>query len=171
MDECLKRLRLPLNVVACLCVGSFLTCVVSGASNSNTAEKWSPAAAAKYLDERATWWESWPPSQRDHQTVCVSCHTILPYALSRPKLTKMLLEQKIPEPEQAVLQHVEKRVSLWSQVEPYYKDAESGAGKSRESRSTESVLNALVLASNAAQQKRLDATTRARRSTLPGRCS
>jgi hypothetical protein len=72
----------------------------------------------------------------------------------------MLPEQKIPEPEQAVLQHVEKRVSLWSQVEPYYKDAESGAGKSRESRSTEAVLNALVLSSNAAQQKRLDATTR-----------
>jgi squalene-hopene/tetraprenyl-beta-curcumene cyclase len=161
MDKPLKRLGFFSTLVAYVSMGSFLAYAASGASNTNTAEKWSPAAAAKYLDERATWWESWPPSQRDHQTVCVSCHTILPYALSRPRLTRMLLEQNIPEPEHAVLAHIEKRVSLWSEVEPYYKDAESGAGKSRESRSTEVVLNALILASNAAQQKRLDPTTRA----------
>jgi squalene-hopene/tetraprenyl-beta-curcumene cyclase len=157
----LEKLGVSLLTVFIVLIGSFLARAASGASNTDTTEKWNPAAAAKYLDDRATWWESWPPSQRDHQTVCVSCHTILPYALSRPRLTKMLLEQNPPEPEKAVLAHIEKRVSLWSQVEPYYKDAESGAGKSRESRSTEAVLNAVILASNAALQKRLDPTSRA----------
>src|SRR4051812_29568500 len=45
--------------------------------NADSHPSWSPAAAAKYLDSRATWWESWPSSQRDHQAVCVSCHTML----------------------------------------------------------------------------------------------
>ncbi len=126
---------------------------------------WSAVAAAKYLDDRAAWWESWPRSQRDHETVCVSCHTMLPYALSRPKLRAALDEKDVPGPERAMLQSIRKRVSLWGEIEPYYLDAKSGPGKSRESRSTEAVLNALILAnnaaSNAAEQKRLDPITRA----------
>jgi hypothetical protein len=121
---------------------------------------WNPAAAARYLDQRASWWESWPASQRDHNTVCVSCHTVLPYALSRPKLRALLGEPLKPAPENAILQHVRKRVSLWSEVQPYYLDAKSGPGKSRESRATESVLNALVLASNDNQGGPLSPLTR-----------
>jgi hypothetical protein len=59
-----------------------------------------------------------------------------------------------------VLANVRKRVSLWSEVEPYYLDSNSGPGKSKESRSTESVLNAVVLASNDAGRKDLDPLTR-----------
>ena len=121
---------------------------------------WSPAAAAKYLDNRAAWWQSWPASQRDHQTVCVSCHTMLPYALSRHKLGDALNEEKMPQPQRSMLENVRKRVSLWAEVQPYYLDAKSGAGKSKQSRSTEAVLNALVLASDAREQGRLDAVAR-----------
>ncbi len=152
---------LSLSIFLCVSYCGFAAGSASSGGSANAPTTWSPAAAAKYLDERATWWESWPPSQRDHETVCVSCHTILPYALARPMLRSMLLEKNVPAPERAVLGHVEKRVSLWSEVEPYYEDAESGAGKSRESRSTEAVLNAIVLASNAQQNNRLDPTTRA----------
>ncbi len=127
---------------------------------ANSQPAWSPAAAAKYLDSRAAWWESWPSSQRDHQTVCVSCHTMLPYLLSRSKLGATLGEKSMSDPERVMLQNVRKRVSLWAEVQPYYLDAKSGPGKSRESRSTESVLNALVLSSSAAEQKRLDPLTR-----------
>ena len=123
------------------------------------ADTWSPAAAAQYLDQRAAWWETWPNAQRDHGTVCVSCHTILPYALSRSKLSAALSEKQAPGPQQAVLEHVRKRVTLWSEVEPYYSE-KSGATKPRESRSTESVINALVLASSSAEQKHLDPLTR-----------
>ncbi len=153
--------------------GLLLFCIVSFAAHAaspNKAEtslgsatnssQWNAAAAAKYMDHRAAWWESWPASQRDHQTVCVSCHTILPYALARPKLTAALHEQNTPGPERELLQHVQKRVSLWSEVKPYYTDSDSGPGKSKESRSTESVLNALVLASNNAGEKHLDPLTR-----------
>lgn len=121
---------------------------------------WNAQAAANYLDYRASWWESWPPSQRDHKTVCVSCHTILPYTLSRQKLSASLNESAVPKPEQMVLANVRKRVSLWSDVEPYYLDASAGPGKSKESRSTESVLNAVVMASSDAGHKHMDPLTR-----------
>jgi len=121
---------------------------------------WNPQAAAQYLDKRAAWWETWPGAQRDHQTVCVSCHTILPYALSRPKLTARLKETATPDPERSVLQNVSKRVSHWSEMDPFYSDAKNGAGKSRESRATESVVNAFLLAGNGVGQKHLDPITR-----------
>jgi len=122
-------------------------------------EGWSAVAAARYLDARAAWWESWPKSQRDHQTVCVSCHTMLPYALARPKLRGALNDGNTPEPEREMLRHLRTRVSLWSQVQPYYLDSKSGPGKSKESRSTESVLNALILASYDVGQEHLDSLT------------
>jgi len=28
-------------------------------------------AAARYLDSRVTWWQSWPNARRDHGTSCV----------------------------------------------------------------------------------------------------
>jgi squalene-hopene/tetraprenyl-beta-curcumene cyclase len=128
--------------------------------DSTSSASWNAAAAAKYLDGRAAWWETWPNSQRDHETACVSCHTILPYTLSRFKLSGTLDEKAVPGPEQSILRNVQKRVSLWKEVEPFYSDAKSGPNKSRDSRSTESVLNALVLASNSADQQRLDPLTR-----------
>jgi squalene-hopene/tetraprenyl-beta-curcumene cyclase len=136
--------------------GSFALAAEKSTDDPPSSEKWSPGAAAKYLDGRATWWESWPNSQRDHGTVCVSCHTILPYALSRSKLRIALAEKGATVQQRTILQHVQKRVSQWADMAPYYLDEKYGAGKSKESRSTESVLNALVLASNSAEQKHLD---------------
>ena len=45
-----------------------------------------------------------------------------------------------------MLGHVVKRVRMWREVEPFYPDQTRGLPKSSESRGTESVLNALVLA-------------------------
>lgn len=134
--------------------------VASSSIQVANSSKWSAVAAAKYLDSRATWWESWPASQRDHQTVCVSCHTMLPYALSRRKL-RIALNEEISGPERTIIQSVQKRVALWGEVQPYYLDAKSGPGKSKESRSTEAVLNALILAGSSAGQKHLDPITKA----------
>ena len=123
---------------------------------SPSVNSWNPSAAAKYLDARAEWWEHWPNAQRDHGTVCVSCHTMVPYALSRPKLAGLLNEQTPPAPERSMLEYLQKRVSLWDQVQPYYLDAKSGPGKSRESRATESVLNAYLLASRSSGSHTVD---------------
>ena len=107
---------------------------------------WSPAAAASYLDGREIWWQSWDRAKRDHDTTCVSCHTVLPYALARTSLRKANGESGLSAAEQTMLAYVEKRANLWDEVEPFYKDASSGAGKTAESRGTESVFNALILA-------------------------
>ncbi len=109
---------------------------------------WNQKAAAAYLDERAGWWMGWQRAQRDHDTFCVSCHTAVPYAMSRPSLRAALAEQGPSANERKLLDNVAKRVRLWKEVAPFYTDADRGVYKSVESRGTESVLNALILASN-----------------------
>jgi squalene-hopene/tetraprenyl-beta-curcumene cyclase len=62
--------------------------------------------------------------------------------------------------ERRILDNVTKRVRLWKEVGPYYSDRDSGAEKATESRGTEAVLNALVLAYHDAQNGRLSEETR-----------
>ena len=122
---------------------------------------WDAKAAAAYLDGRLGWWMGWPKAARDHETFCVSCHTALPYALSRRALGKELAEEAPSANERRLLDNVVKRVRLWKEVAPYYSDADRGAYKTSESRGTESVLNALVLASRDAQGGQLSDDARA----------
>ncbi len=102
----------------------------------------------------------WPGAARDHETFCVSCHTVLPYALSQPALRRVLAEPGLSVNESKLLDNVTKRVRLWNQVGPYYTDKGYGNGKPAESRGTESVLNALILAGNDAQSGKLSDVTR-----------
>lgn len=114
------------------------------------AATWNPTAAAHYLDTRETWWQAWPRAQKDHGTVCISCHTVVPYAMARPALhptESTQDESTTPAPEQAMLASVEKRVAQWSDMAPFYPDEKYGPGKAAESRATEAVLNAIILAS------------------------
>jgi squalene-hopene/tetraprenyl-beta-curcumene cyclase len=103
-------------------------------------------AAAAYLDNRLDWWVHWSNAARDHDTSCVSCHTSLPYALARPVLHRVLDEPEPAAPERIMLANVTKRVRLWKEVEPFYPDQTRGLPKTSESRGTESVVNALILA-------------------------
>src|SRR6267378_6261942 len=107
---------------------------------------WNPQAAAAYLDGRAEWWLHWPNAARDHDTSCVSCHTAVPYALARPALRAVLGERDPAAPERRLLANVVTRVRLWKDVEPFYPDQTRGLPKTSESRGTEAVLNALILA-------------------------
>jgi squalene-hopene/tetraprenyl-beta-curcumene cyclase len=124
---------------------------------SNDVGSWDSKAAAAYLDQRAEWWMSWPQSARDHDTFCVSCHTAVPYALGRPALRATLGEQSPSPAEQKLVANVTKRVRLWSEVEPFYSDEKRGVPKTAESRGTEAVLNALILARYDAHQGKLSA--------------
>ena len=112
-------------------------------ADSSTA--WNRKAAAAYLDQRSTWWSSWPNAQRDHGTFCVSCHTALPYALARPALRQSLGETGPSPSEVALLANVTKRVTMWRDVEPFYPDQLRGIPKTSESRGTEAILNAVIL--------------------------
>lgn len=123
------------------------------------ASPWDQKAAAAYLDRRQEWWMAWPRAQRDHDTFCVSCHTALPYALSRSALRNSLGEQTPSASERRLLDNVTKRVRLWKEIAPFYSDADRGAYKTVESRGTESVLNALILATHDAQTGRLSHDT------------
>ncbi len=107
---------------------------------------WNREAAAKHLDSRQGWWLSWNPAARDVNTSCVSCHTTLTYMLARPVLRERLGEKSAALPEAEVLADVTKRVARWSELEPFYSDQEVGLPKTSESRGTEAVLNALILA-------------------------
>jgi len=165
-------MRLTGSLVACLVVGIFVAgwrtgATAAGANRSEgaathrdkpetkIASSWDPKAAAAYLDRRQSWWMEWPRAQRDHETFCVSCHTAVPYALSRSALRTALAEQAPSPNERRLLDTVTKRVRLWKEVEPFYKDADRGPYKTVESRGTESVLNALILSSHDAQSGQL----------------
>jgi len=100
---------------------------------------------------------AWPQAARDHGTFCVSCHTALPYILSRTNLRESLADDTPSANERRLLDNVSKRVRLWKEVGRYYGDH---ADKAVESRGTEAVLNALILADHDARSGRLSAETR-----------
>ncbi len=144
-------------LLAILGAGVMAACSHAAPKLSNS---WDPKAAAAYLDDREVWWSQWSGSSRDHGTFCVSCHTALPYALARPALRAALGQQGPSDAELELIENVTKRVRLWKEVGPYYSD-HGYDHKTAESRGTESVLNALVLANHDAQSKQLSDDTRA----------
>lgn len=160
----MKRVLFVLQVVIAVAVLAAILWIgvrvraSSAATRGTFRSSWSPAAAAGYLDYRAAWWQSWPSAQRGQGTACVSCHTTLPYALVRPALRQELGQTSLTSAEQALLDSVTKRVDDWPQVDPYYSDAAHAAP----SRSTETVLNAVILSAYSASQGRpIPQTTRA----------
>jgi hypothetical protein len=157
-----------------LVVAAALTCAVAIALHSPnpttvhaadklaapTSATWDRQAAARYLDSRQVWWQAWDRTQKDHGTYCISCHTQAMYALARPTLRHDLAEAPATGAERAMIDSVEKRVHLWSQVLPFYDDERYGKGKEIESRNAESVLNAVILSSYDQRQGHLSPTTR-----------
>ncbi len=141
-------MKKTMTIVAC----GLTVCLVATLSTTrpraeaDPSTTWNRKAAAAYLDQRATWWSSWPNAQRDHGTFCISCHTALPYALARPALRQSLGESGPSPSEAALLASITKRVTMWRDVEPFYPDQTRGVPKTSESRATEAVLNAVILA-------------------------
>jgi len=127
---------------------------------TTAANSWDPKAAAAYLDQREQWWMGWQEAAREHGTFCVSCHTAVPYALARPPLRKVLGEPAPTENERILLENVRKRVRIWKEIAPVYNDKEDGPNKSAESRATEAVLIAFVLAANDVESGKLNNDTR-----------
>src|SRR5437868_11551508 len=59
---------------------------------------WNEELAGQYLDEREkAWFENFSGSDRGKgmtKTSCISCHTVVPYALARPVLRKLTGEKE-----------------------------------------------------------------------------
>ena len=132
----------------------------SAAASASYFATWNPEAAASYLEDREVWWQNWPPAQEDHGTICISCHTVVPYALAQPVLQRQLGRTGMTTPEKTMIGSVEKRVDHWSEMTPFYSDAAYGPGKTAQSHATEAVLNAVILASYDAGQEHLRPITR-----------
>src|SRR5262249_3057251 len=91
-----------------LVVGSMVLSLATGRAEppAHAAPSWKPAAATAYLDARAEWWVKWPKAQRDHETTCISCHTALPYLLSRDNVSGAPRGSESPSPEQIMLRNL-----------------------------------------------------------------
>src|SRR2546425_13196754 len=113
---------------SCILAACFAMILLDADESASMAESasWSGKAAAAYLDGRLAWWMGWPVAARDHKTFCVSCHTVVPYAMARPALRAALAEQAPSPMERKLLDNVTKRVRMWKEVEPFYTDQTTG---------------------------------------------
>src|SRR5688572_377743 len=146
------------GLAAFLVLGS--VSITALAIRAQESASWDRKGAAAYLDSRQSWWRSFPRAARDANTVCVSCHTSLPYVLAWPALRSALNEHDRSENEVKIIADVVKRVRAWREVEPWYPDQTRGLPKTAESRGTEAVINALVLARRDAADGALSADAR-----------
>jgi len=160
MEQHVPGICLSLSVTAAFAFLFPLQTVKGAGSDVAQSMPWNPQAAARFLDDRETWWQAWPRAQKDHGTLCISCHTVVPYAMARPGLRRALTDSAMTTPEQTMLASVEKRVTDWAEMAPFYSDEKYGRGKAAESRATEAVLNAVILASYDRAQGRLRPVTR-----------
>jgi squalene-hopene/tetraprenyl-beta-curcumene cyclase len=126
-----------------------LACPTARAGGGPTG--WKPDQAGKYLDERAKDWFAFPSARRGKgatQTTCVSCHSVLGYALARPVLRKLAGAGTPTGPEKQLLGQTRERVANWKKLDTraFGLLYDSSDRKRRESWGTEAVLNAAILA-------------------------
>lgn len=119
-------------------------------NQSGISAVWDEEAAAAYLDQRQSWWATWPTAARESDTYCISCHTSVPYALARPHLRRKSAQGEPTANERALLENIRKRVRDWQDIGP----------KRESTRGSEAALNALVLSRYDAWSGKLGVDTR-----------
>jgi hypothetical protein len=128
-----------------------LGCAVPSFAGEKKAAEWDRTKAAVYLDRRGEDWFNFGASHRgkgESASSCISCHSLLSFALARPVL-RQLTNVKVPtKHETKLLEQTRRRVANWDKLDApefqLYYDFDDD--KKKQSRGTESVLNALVLA-------------------------
>jgi hypothetical protein len=112
---------------------------------------WDGWSAARYLDSRAQSWFVFSQADRgrgEDKVSCLSCHTLLSYALARSVVRHSIGDGRPSRGEERVLDQVRRRVAHWDELDTprlklmYDFDDE----KKVQSRGTEAVLSAWVLA-------------------------
>ncbi len=115
------------------------------------ASGWKPGEAGKYLDERARAWFAFASADRGQgmtRSTCVSCHTLVPYALARPMLRAVTAAATPTEYEQKLLAQTKRRVENWTDLDTakFGLLYDFNEQKKKEAWGTEAVLNAVILA-------------------------
>jgi len=123
---------------------------VSAVADDGPAD-WKKEDAGRYLDDRARAWFAFADAGRgstDTKTRCVSCHTVIPFALARPALRKLTGVDQPTEFEEKLVSQTRLRVAHWDELDsPKFQLLyDFDERKKRESWGTESVLNAVILA-------------------------
>ncbi len=141
------RQRLFVSLLALVSV--LLACSI--ARKAGESLDWQPDKAEKYLDEREKAWFAFSSANRGEgatRTTCVSCHSVLGYALARPVLRKHTGVETPTEQEKMLLDQTRMRVKSWRELDTaafgLYYDFDDR--KKQESRGTEAVLNTVILA-------------------------
>jgi squalene-hopene/tetraprenyl-beta-curcumene cyclase len=124
--------------------------------------------AVAYLDARTDDWSRFASAQRGEgadRTSCLSCHSGLSYALARPALRRFVAETGPAAAEERMLAAVNVRVAHWDELDsPRFRLMyDSDDWKKAESRGTEAVLNALILARDDAASGRSAPSANTRR--------
>ncbi len=114
--------------------------------------------AVDYLDARQDAWSRFAKAERgqgEDKTSCVSCHTGLSYALARPILRRFLEANEPSRPERRMIEQVRLRLDHWAELDsPELRLMyDSNERKKTESRGTEAVINALLLANDDAARR------------------
>ena len=148
-----------------LAITAILAVLLFGLDTSRSASEydlvasagWDRESAARYLDERMQAWFANGKKLRTGQseTVCVSCHTTVPYVLARPALRRAMHVSAATPEEVRLFEETGRRVESYGAHQYLYDHSES---KKTESRGTEAVLNALILASADAAQSRRESS-------------
>jgi squalene-hopene/tetraprenyl-beta-curcumene cyclase len=144
-------LRQNLLVSTVALIGVLLACSIARAAEETIV--WNPEKAEKYLDEREKTWFEFSSAQRGEgvtQSTCLSCHSVLGYALARPLLRKRAGVETPTEQEKKLLDQTRMRVANWKKLdtEAFGLFYESSDRKKQESWGTEAVLNTVILAFN-----------------------
>src|SRR5271170_5465336 len=112
---CLAASGAVASVLALTLAGSCARSAPPADKTDASAPRWDRQAAARYLDSREVWWQSWDRADKDRGTTCISCHTQASYGLARPGLSQDLGEQGQTASEKVMLASIEKRVRTWAQ--------------------------------------------------------
>jgi squalene-hopene/tetraprenyl-beta-curcumene cyclase len=115
-----------------------------------TPAPWDQARAAQYLDRRGENWFKFSSAKRGDgasASQCVSCHSLLPYALARPVLRRLSNEKSPTVWETKILEQTKSRVANWDQLDEveYQLFYDFDEAKKKQSRGTEAILNTLLL--------------------------
>jgi hypothetical protein len=117
--------------------------------------------AIAYLDSRQEAWSRFARAERGEgadRTTCVSCHTGISYALARPALGRFAAAPGAAAAEERMLAAVGLRVAHWAELDsPRFRLMyDFDYRKKAESRGTEAVFHALILARDDAARGRAE---------------
>lgn len=145
-DAAMIHRALPIALIAAAAAGWAATATAGDAEDPARVRR-----AISYLDARQDDWSRFAKAQRGEgagRTTCVSCHIGISYALARPALRRFAARPSPAAPEERMIAEVGLRVEHWAELDsPRYRLMYDGDDRKKaESRGTEAVVNALILA-------------------------